>query len=79
MNPNRDAFLKQNEIERKNLDREIAMLEMKLGIKKGADSEKKRRKLNQTIEVEGFGTGFMDFINGIEAKVDKMGEDDYLP
>ncbi len=79
MNPNRDAFLKQNEIEKKNLDREIAMLEKKLGLKKGADSEKKRRKLNQTIEVEGFGTGFMDFINGIEAKVDKMGEDDYVP
>lgn len=42
VNPNREAFLRQNEIERKNLDREIAMLERKLGLK----DVKKRRKLN---------------------------------
>lgn len=29
--------------------------------------------------MEGFGKGFMDFINGIEAKVEKQREDDYVP
>lgn len=64
----RRAFLKQNEIERRLLDKEIAMLERKLGA--GKDS-KKRRKLNQAIEVEGFGKGFMDFIDGIDSKLKK--------
>lgn len=51
------------------------MLEKKLGAGKDA---KKRRKLNQAIEVEGFGKGFMDFIDGIEGKL-KNGQDDYVP
>lgn len=61
----RKAFLKQNEVERQKLDREIAQLERKLGAK----DSKKRRKLNDAIETEGFGTGFMDFIDGIEGKL----------
>lgn len=39
----RAAFLRSNEVEKAKLDREIAMLERKLGIKKDS---KKRRKLN---------------------------------
>jgi hypothetical protein len=39
----RASFLRSNEIEKQNLDKEISMLEKKLGIKKDA---KKRRKLN---------------------------------
>jgi hypothetical protein len=52
------------------------MLERKLGIKKDS---KKRRKLNQAVEQEGFGSGFMDFIDGIEKKVKLMPEEEYLP
>lgn len=72
----RAAFLRSNEMEKEKLDREIAMLERKLGIKKDT---KKRRKLNQAVEQEGFGTGFMDFIDGIEKKVKLMPEEEYLP
>jgi hypothetical protein len=52
------------------------MLERKLGIKKDT---KKRTKLNQAVEQEGFGSGFMDFIDGIEKKVKLMPEEEYLP
>jgi hypothetical protein len=52
------------------------MLERKLGVKKDS---KKRRKLHQTVEQEGFGTGFMDFIDGIEKKVRDLDEGEYLP
>jgi hypothetical protein len=72
----RAAFLRSNEVEKQKLDREIAMLERKLGIKKDG---KKRRKLNQAVEQEGFGSGFMEFIDGIEKKVRLMPEDEYLP
>ena len=72
----RAAFLRSNEVEKQKLDREIAMLERKLGIKKDT---KKRRKLNQAVEQEGFGSGFMDFIDGIEKKVKLMPEDEYQP
>ena len=43
----RAAFLRSNEVEKQKLDKEIAMLERKLGIKKDT---KKRRKLNQAVE-----------------------------
>ena len=54
--PERAAFLRSNEIEKANLDREIAQLERKLGI---AANDRKRRRLNQVVEEEGFGKGFM--------------------
>jgi hypothetical protein len=53
------------------------LLEKKLGLK--GDTAKKRRKLNQAIEVEGFGTGFMSFIDDIGNKVSNIKEDDYVP
>ena len=43
MNSDRAAFLRQNEIEKEKLDREIALLERRLGIKA---NDRKRRKLN---------------------------------
>ena len=52
------------------------MLEKRLGVKKDS---KKRRKLNQAVEQEGYGTGFMDFIDGIEKKVREMKPEEYLP
>jgi hypothetical protein len=64
----RQAFLRSNELERQKLDLEIARLEKKLGIK-GAANERKRRKLNRDIGLEGFGNGFMDFIDGIGSKI----------
>jgi len=68
--------LRSNEIEKAKLDREIAMLERRLGIKA---SDRKRRKLNQEVEDEGFGKGFMNFIDGIEKKIKNLKEDDYVP
>lgn len=62
----RAAFLRQNEDEKVKLDREIVELERKLGIK---TCDRKRRKLNSAIEQEGYGTGFMKFIDGIKSKV----------
>jgi len=62
----RAAFLRQNEDEKVKLDREIVELERKLGIK---TCDRKRRKLNSAIEQEGYGTGFMKFIDGIKTKV----------
>ena len=64
--PERAAFLRSNELEKANLDREIAQLERKLGI---AANDRKRRRLNQVVEEEGFGKGFMQFVDGIEQKV----------
>lgn len=72
--PERAAFLRSNEIEKANLDREIAQLERKLGI---AANDRKRRRLNQVVEEEGFGKGFMQFVDGIEQKV--KGLVDYKP
>jgi hypothetical protein len=42
------------------------MLEKKLGVK---NNEKRKKKLNKIIDVEGFGDGFMDFLDGIENKI----------
>lgn len=44
------------------------MLEKKLGIKNDA---KKRKKINKAIGLEGFGDGFMDFLDDIENKLQK--------
>lgn len=55
-----------NTEEVKKLDREIAMLEKKLGIK---NNSKKRQKVNQAIEDEGFGKGFMDFLDQLDGKI----------
>ena len=74
LTPERAAFLRSNEIEKANLDREIAQLERKLGI---AANDRKRRRLNQVVEEEGFGKGFMQFVDGIEKKV--KGLVDYKP
>jgi hypothetical protein len=41
------------------------MLEKKLGIK----DEKKRKKVNQAIGQEGYGNGFLDFLDSIGTKV----------
>jgi hypothetical protein len=71
----REEFLRQNEVEKKRLDDEIKMLEKKLGIKNDA---KRKKKVNKEIEGLGFGTGFMDFIDGIETKVIKS-KKEYKP
>ena len=72
----RAAFLRANELEKANLDKEIAILERRLGIRANA---RKRRKLNQVVEEEGFGRGFMDFIDGIETKVKTQAVEGYRP
>ena len=56
------------------MDREIAILERRLGVR----DLKKRRKLNQAVEEEGFGRGFMEFIDEIEVKV-KGEKERYVP
>ena len=42
------------------------MLEKKLGVNK---DEKRKKRLNREIEAQGFGTGFMDFLDKIEGKI----------
>lgn len=42
------------------------MLEKKLGIK---NNDKKKKKIFKSIEEEGFGTGFLDFLDDIENKI----------
>lgn len=51
------------------------MLEKKLGIK---NNDKKKKKINTLIDKEGFGDGFMNFIDGIEEKV-KVDKSYYKP
>ncbi|CDW86880.1 nucleolar mif4g domain-containing protein 1 [Stylonychia lemnae] len=75
LSADREEFLRQNEIEKKKLELELKMLEKKLGIK---NDPKKRKKVNQAIEVEGYGTGFMDFLDGIENKI-KSKKEVYRP
>ena len=45
------------------LDRETAELERKLGFKNDAG---RRKRNNQQTDKEGFGIGFMDFLDGVE-------------
>ncbi len=52
------------------------MLERKLGISTDA---KRKKRVNAQIEEIGFGTGFMDFLDGIEKKVRKLPKDKYKP
>jgi hypothetical protein len=52
------------------------MLERRLGIKA---NDRKRRKLNQAVEEEGFGRGFMSFIDDIEKKVKTIPPEEYRP
>ena len=51
------------------------MLEKKLGIK---NDPKKKKRVIKSLEQEGLGDGFMDFLDGIENKL-KMKKDTYKP
>jgi len=57
---------RKNKKEINNLDDEISKLESKLGFK---NDLKRKKRNNQQANNEGFGIGFMDFIDSIEAKV----------
>lgn len=74
--PSRQQFLLANEAEIKTLDKDIHKLEKRLGIK--SNDAKKRKKLNKTIGQEGYGTGFLDFLDDIENKI-KMNAKQYEP
>ena len=64
-----------NEEEISKLDKEIKMLEKKLGIKNDA---KRKKRLYKEAEVEGLGKGFMDFLDNVTSKV-KMDNKKYKP
>jgi hypothetical protein len=49
------------------------MLERKLGL---SNDEKRKRRNDKQTDLEGFGLGFMEFLDGIEKKA-KMKKEDY--
>lgn len=56
------------------LDKDILALEKKLGIK----DSKQRKKINNMIGKEGYGDGFLDFLDDIQNKV-SMNRKQYKP
>ena len=61
----KDAFQDENLKEIDSLDKEIKELERKMGLRTDA---KRRKRMNDTIDREGLGLGFMSFLDDIECK-----------